>query len=399
MMAQNTDKSVFIEYAKGESYYYSTILKDAENLQDSINPVVPYRRFSMDQSDYKLPNKVKLYQRFWANPVISQGNAGTCWDYSTISLYESEIYRQTKKQVKLSEIYIAYWEYVEKARRFVQERGNSLFDEGSEANAVARIANLYGLAPYESYTGLTNGRKFHNHEEMVAEMTGYLNAVKAQNAWNEEAVLSTIKAIMNHYIGTPPTNFKVDGKTYTPTAYMKDYLKLNPSDFVEILSYKQEPFWQQVEYTVPDNWWHSDEYYNLPLDDFMTALKEAIRDGYTICIGGDVSEPGLISSTQCAMIPDFDIPSAYINDDARAFRFANETTTDDHGMHLVGYVENFNGDGKDWYLVKDSGSSSRNNDTQKPEFGYYFFHEDFVKLKIMGFTVHKDAVKDILKKF
>ena len=96
------------------------------------------------------------------------------------------------------------------------------------------------------------------------------------------------------------------------------------------------------------------------------------------------------------MIPDFDIPSQYINDDARQFRFSNETTTDDHGIHLVGYCQR---NGKDWYLIKDSGSGSRNNDPNAPEFGYYFFHEDYVKLKMMDFTVHKDAVKDILGKF
>ena len=146
-MAQKTDQSVFIEYARGEGYYYETILKDAESVKDSLKPEEPFRRFSMDQSDKQLPNKVDLYNREWANPVISQGNAGTCWAYSTISFYESEIFRQTNKQVKLSEIYIAYWEYVEKARRFVQERGHSLFAEGSEANAVARMAGMHGMVP------------------------------------------------------------------------------------------------------------------------------------------------------------------------------------------------------------------------------------------------------------
>ncbi len=78
--------------------------------------------------------------------------------------------------------------------------------------------------------------------------------------------LETIKDIMNHYIGKPPVEFVVEGKKYTPKNYMTDYLKLNPNDFVEILSYKQEPYWEQVEYKVPDNWWHSKDYYNVPLD-------------------------------------------------------------------------------------------------------------------------------------
>src|SRR5690606_18080286 len=152
-------------------------------------------------------------------------------------------------------------------------------------------AEMYGLVPYEAYTGLIDGRKFHNHEEMVGEMKAYLEAVKIQNAWNEATVLETIKAIMNHYVGVPPQQFKVDGKSYTPATFRVDYLKLTPADFVEILSYKQKPYWEQVEYMVPDNWWHSDAYFNIPLEDYMAALKNAIRDGYTVSLGGDVSEP------------------------------------------------------------------------------------------------------------
>ncbi len=397
--AQNTDKAKIEVYPKGKGFYYETIMKDISHVNDSIEAEPPASRLTMDQSGYDLPNKVSLYKREWANPVISQGNTGTCWDFSTLSFYESEVYRMTGKKVKLSEMFIAYNEYLAKAKRFLEKRGNSLFDEGSEGNAVTRVALACGLMPESEYTGLINGRKYHDHSQMMAEMSGYLNSLKTSNAWNEKEALETIASIMNHYLGVPPTSFKVDGKEYTPISYMKDYLKLDPNDFVEILSYKQKPYWQQVEYTVPDNWWHNADYYNVPLDVYMDIIKKAIREGYTMSIGGDVSEAGFLRDTQCAMIPDFDIPSAYINEDARAFRFDNETTTDDHGMHLVGYLENYNKDGKDWYLIKDSSSGSRNNDPNAPEFGYYFFSQDYVKLKMMGFTIHKDAVKDILKKF
>ncbi len=148
---------------------------------------------------------------------------------------------------------------------------------------------------------------------------------------------------------------------------------------------------------MPDNWWHSKDYYNMPLDDFMAVLKNAIRNGYTMSIGGDVSEAGFLRTTNCAIVPSFDIPSAYINEEARQFRFSNGSTTDDHGMHLIGYY--VDKDGKDWYLVKDSSSGSRNIDEKSAEFGYYFFTEDYVKLKMMGYTVHKDALKDIINKF
>jgi bleomycin hydrolase len=388
------DKALFREFKAG--FYQNFIMKDVNAVNEILKPEEKEKKFMMDHTGLNLPNKIDLYKKSWAQPTLSQGNAGTCWSFSTTSFYESEVKRLTGKEVKLSEIYSAYWEYVEKAKRFVEKRGDSKFAEGSEGNALSRLWKVYGVVPNSAYTGLINGRKYHTHEAMVTEMTAFLNSLKQNNTWNEEFVVSTIKSIMNHHIGEPPAKFTVDGKEYTPQSYLKDYLQINPDDYVEILSYKQEAYWQKVEYKVPDNWWHSKDYYNVPLDDFMKALKQAIRQGYTMSIGGDVSEAGFSRETNCAIIPTFDIPSEYIDEDARQFRFSNETTTDDHGMHLIGYYEK---DGKDWFLIKDSSSGSRNIDLNAPEFGYYFFHEDFIKLKMMGFTIHKDAVKELLKKF
>ena len=398
-MAQNVDKGKIVTEEKGKGFYFETIMKDVRAVEGKKEEKEPYKRFVMDQSGMDLPNNPTLYKTVFSNPTVSQGNTGTCWCFSTTSFYESEVLRLYNKQVSLSQIYWVYCEYIEKARRFIEKRGNSAFAEGSEGNALARLVKTYGAMPLEAYTGLIDGREYHNHATMYEEMNAFLNSLKTSNAWNMDYALATIKSIMNHYLGTPPTEFTVDGKTYKPQSYLKDYLKLNPDNYVEILSYKQEPFWQQVEYKVTDNWWHSKDYYNVPLDDFMKALKSAAKAGYSMSIGGDVSETGFSRETNCAVIPDFDIPSAYINDDARQFRFSNETTTDDHGMQLIGYLENYKNTGHDWYLIKDSSSGSRNMDPKNPNFGYYYFRDDYIKLKMMGFTVHKDAVKDLLEKF
>jgi len=399
IQAQNVSKGKIIKEEKGKGFYTESIMKDVNEVEEKLSEKEPYLRFEMDQSGMDLPNNPSLYKTVWSNPSISQGNAGTCWSFSTTSFYESEVLRLQGKKVEISDIYSPYCEYIEKARRFIEKRGKSEFSEGSEGNALARILKMYGAVPEEAYTGLIDGRKFHTHAKMVEEMTAFLNSMKTSNAWNVEYGIETIKSIMNHYIGVPPTQFMVEGKSYTPQTYLKDYLKINPDDYVEILSYKQEPYWEQVEYKVTDNWWHNKEYYNVPLNDFMDALKKAIKSGYSLSIGGDVSESGFSRITNCALIPDYDIPSANINEDARQFRFSNETTTDDHGMQLIGYLENYKGLGKDWFLIKDSSSGSRNVDPKSPNFGYYFFHEDYIKLKMMGFTVHKDAVKDLLSKF
>ena len=390
----NKDKLVFETYEPG--FYQNVIMKDIQHVRQKQEKKKTYKYPKMDQSGMDLPNKVKMYTKVWYNPPISQGNAGTCWCYSTTSFLESDLYRMYKIKVKLSEPYTVYWEYVEKAREFVRTRGKSLFDQGSEANAVTRIMKKYGCVPRSEYNGLLNGLQYPDHDQMFEEMKNFLEFVKENNVWNENFVVETIKQIENKYIGEPPTEFTVDGKKYTPMTYMTDYLKLNPDDYVDIISLKQSPYWTQMEYPVPDNWWHSADYYNVPLDVFMQIIDESIKNGYSMSIGGDVSEPGFSRETQCAMIPDFDIPQEYINEDARQMRFSNHSTTDDHGMHLVGYTTY---KGHKWYLIKDSSSGSRNNDPNAPEFGFYFFRDDYVKLKMMDFMIHKSAVEKYLKKF
>ena len=348
--------------------------------------------FKMDFSGYNLPKSKEEFTQFWHNPPLSQGWSGMCWNFCTTSLFESEINRLNNRKIKLSELYNTYWEYVEKAQGFIRERGKSHFGEGSQSNALVRLWKKYGCVPANAFTGKKEGQKHHGHEKMYNEMMSYLNSLKQNNAWNEETAIETIKSILNYYIGEPPKEFEFEGKKMTPMDFFKNVVKLNPDDYVDIMSLMEKPYYAKTEYKVPDNWWHSPEYHNVPLDDFMSAIKNAVKKGYSMAIGGDVSEAGYESHTEVAMVPTFDIPSEYIDENARQFRFSNGTTTDDHGIHIVGYKEQ---DGKLWFLIKDSGAGGMNG----TNIGYYFYHEDYIKLKMMSFMVHRSAVEDLLKKF
>jgi len=384
---ERRDKGSIQEY---KNEFYEQIKEETKKFNEKKKE--PKLVFKMNFSGIDLPDTITQFTQLWHNQPVSQGGTGTCWSFSTTSFFESEIYRQTKQKVKLSEMYTVYWEYVEKARRFVKERGDSEFGEGSEANAVQRMWQMHGIVPEKDYTGLQEGQKFHDHSKMYSEMKDFLKSVEERNDWNAEYAVATIKSIMNHYMGVPPEIIEVDGKRMTPKEYLTKVLKLNMDDYTDFMSLMEKPYYQKVEYEVPDNWWHSEEYSNIPLDDFMTIVKQAIRNGYTICIGGDVSEAGYYPQRDVAMVPTFDIPPDYIDEYARQFRFSNKSTTDDHGIHLVGYLEK---DGKDWYLIKDSGSGSRNGRNS----GYYFYHEDYIKLKMMDFIVHRDVVKEVLVRF
>ena len=397
VFSQNTstkDKAIFKEYNPG--YYQNTILKGIDDYEAIATTTKSKKRFKMDFTGMDIPNSTDLYTRYWSTPPISQGNTNTCWSYSTTSFLESEVYRLYKKEVKLSEMHTVYYEYIERAKEYVKMKGTSAFAEGSEANAVTRMWKKYGIVPESEYTGMLPGQTIQNHAVMYEELLAYLKSVKASNTWNEEIVLATVKSILNSYMGAPPTTIMVDGKQISPLEYLNNIIKINPDDYISVMSLMEKSYYTKAEYDVPDNWWNSDDYYNVPLDVFMNIVKTSIKNGYTMAIGGDVSEPGYESDMQVGVIPTFDIPSEYIDENARQFRFSNESTTDDHGIHIVGYYEK---DGITWFLIKDSGAGSRNAGKDSKNFGYYFYHEDYIKLKMMNIMVHKDMVKDVLKKF
>ncbi len=390
ILFSQSDQKNKASYIESENEFYEQTIKDLDQFYSKDNP--KKSTFKMEYQGLDIPRSVNEFETFWHNPPISQGVTGTCWDFCTTSFFESEIFRLRGEKIKLSEMYTAYWEFVEKARRFIQKRGVSYFEEGSEGEAVKLNWQRYGAMPADAYSGLLEGQPNHDHRPVFKEMHVYLNSVKEMNAWNEEENLKTIRAILNHHLGTPPESFEFNGKTYTPKEFFKDVVNLKMNDYYEFLSTVKYPYYTKIAFEVPDNWWESENYYNIPLPEFMDAIKNSIKNGYTVVFGGDVSESGYYASTDAAMIPSYDIPSEYIDEYAREFRFENKTTTDDHGIHLVGHTQK---DEENWFLIKDSGSGSRNGKAK----GYYFYHEDYVKLKMLSFMVHKDMVTDILIKF
>lgn len=350
------------------------------------------QNFTMDFSKIKRPKSIDEFTKFSHLPPVKQDTTGTCWCFSTISFLESELARMGREPVKLSEMYIVYWEYIEKVRRFVQEKGDSFLGQGSEHNAVLRQMKTHGLVRESDYTGLLSSQTGHNHSKLFREIKSYLNYLEDNEIWDEDQAIANTRLILNKHLGEPPATINVDGKEITPLQYMTEVLALNPDDYVGFMSLMYAPFYEKAEYKVPDNWWHNEDYYNIPLNEFYKAIADAVKNGYTVALGGDTSEIGKNGDQDFAIIPTFDIPAKNIDQSAREFRFKNRTSTDDHAIHLVGYKKM--GD-HTWFLIKDSGRSAHRGQFK----GYYMYRDDYVKLKMLNFLVHKDAVQNLLKKF
>jgi bleomycin hydrolase len=375
------DKVTFEEKQPG--FYETVIMPSVKAKPKPVN--LTY--LSMDfLGDY--PTNIADYKTLRHSMPKSQGSTGTCWCFAATSFFESEIMRQQNASIDLSEMYFVYWEYVDRALDFVQTRGETYFEQGSEANALKRLIPKYGCVPESAYPGKPKYREFHSHSEMLAEMKTYLEGVKTSGEWNEKLVEAGIRSILDAHMGAVPEQFTYENQSFTPQSFY-EFIDVDVLDMFSFMSTMSAPYGQKAELVEPDNWWHCDDYYNVELDDYNQIIENAVKNGYSICICGDVSEPGYNSREEVAIVPDFDIPAEYINESSRELRLNNQSTTDDHCIHIVGYQDIGN---EMWYLIKDSGSGGFDGKNK----GYRFFHEDYIRLKMMNILLHKDAARSVL---
>ncbi len=343
----------------------------------------------VDWSKIKSPKNPGEFDQLWHLPPTPQFYTGTCWAFCSVSYMESEVKRLGGPEVKLSEMWVAYWEYVEKSRAYLESFGHTPLSQGSQDHGTLEIYRKYGAMTREGYAGVLVANGCHDHTPLMAELKGFLDWVLESGTWNEDTTMSYVRSILNKHMGTPPADVVFGGQTYSPQSFLSDALHINLDDYVGCVSRLDTPFYTRVLLDVTDNWRRKDDYLNLPLHDFYEVIKKSVKEGYTISIGGDNSEAGMDGKFDTAIVPEWDIPSKYINQASREFRIENGTTGDDHGVHIVGYTKI---GGQDWFLVKDSNRSSRLGEFK----GYYFWSGDYIKLKMLSFTIHKDRLEGLL---
>ena len=355
-----------------------------------------------------------------ANPVTSvknQASSGTCWAYSTIGFFESEAIRlgnikDTLKYPDFSVFYVVSQSYMDRAVKYVRLDGNLTFGAGSEADDVLHVIEDYGIVPLEAMTGMNYGTELPRQTELDAVLAGYISAV----AKNPNRTLTTawrpgFQAVLDAYLGPCPEKFTVDGKEYTPAEY-RDAMKIVPEDYVTLSSFTHHPFYSWFPLEVCDNWrW--DEVYNVPIDEFMSVLDDAIMKGYTVAWGADVSHAGFTRNGLGILVDvkassagsdqehwvgkeegkpaPVSIVESVPTQESRQVEFENKTITDDHGMQIFGIAKDQ--DGKKYYMVKNSWG-----ETGKYK-GIWYVTEAFVKNQSMDYMIHKSALpKDLRKK-
>ncbi len=348
-----------------------------------------------------------------ATPVKNQSATGTCWCFATTSFMESELLRLGKGEYDLSEMYIVRNTYENRIRDNYLREGRGNLGEGSLSPSWLRVYNESGIVPQEVYTGISYDSPVHNHRELQAYIEA-VTAVPVKNRQMSTESQEVTEAILDIYLGEVPGTFTYKGQTYTPKSFAAS-LGLYMDDYVNITSFSHFPFYTQGVLEVRDNW-EMTRFYNVPLDEMIKIMDNALSKGFSVDWDGDVSEKGFSHSKGVAVNPDvtnidnfsvtdrarfekmpvqermaevykFEKPYPEINvtQEIRQKGYETFVTTDDHLMHLTGMVKDQNG--TKYYMTKNSWGTERN-----PFGGYLNMSESFVRAKTIYIMVHKDAV-------
>ena len=352
--------------------------------------------------------------------IKNQNRSGTCWAYSSLGFFEAELLRLGKGEYNLCEMYLAHKTYEDRAKASVRLHGDISFTEGGSFYDAVYCMRNYGMIPEEAMPlpGTLYGDTLANFTEMWPVAEGIVKGInegkqkKLSPAW-----FKALNAILDTYLGETPAEFTYNGKKYTPKSFQES-LGLNMDDYVSLTSFTHHPFYEQFIIEVQDNWrWGQS--YNLPIDEFMAVMENAVNNGYTFAWGADVSETGF-TRDGIAVCPDADhgaditgsdmarwtgmtymerrkeltsrpLPEINVTQEMRQEAYDNWETTDDHGMIIYGLAKDQNG--KEYFMVKNSWG-----DAGKYK-GVWYASKTFVKYKTMNILVHKDAIpKDIRKK-
>jgi bleomycin hydrolase len=336
------------------------------------------------------PQSVKEFASIPHLSAMHQDSTLVCWSFATSSFIESEMKRLGREPVRLSVMFPVYFGFIEKAKHFVQSRGESRFNPGDLFSGVIDVMQQYGAVPMEAYEGTQSGHAIFNHNALYAELDSVMNRAKRIGDWNGELILANVRNILNTHLGSPPEKFLFNGIEYSPCTFSSNVVCMPFDDYLMVTSFLYAPFNQFIELKVPDNWKHHTNYFNVPLDLFYYSLKNAIARKYSLALDMDNSEPSYRITKQYAFLPEFDIPKDSLAQSKREALFQSGATTDDHLVHVVSYKKY---GCEDWYLVKDSWRAA----WEGPNDGYFFFHESYMKLKVLAFFVHRDAVPEITK--
>ena len=318
-----------------------------------------------------------------SSPIKDQQSSGTCWSFATTSFIETEAIRLGHKSISISPIYYVPPTYLSKAEKFIEREGKSYFDAGDLTFSVMDAYKNYGAIPESVYNGIIEGDWQHDHLEMDNLLYAMVESIGTSgygrikpSSWKK-----SVESVLKAYLGSPPATFIYESELHTPQSFARKYIGIQPDDYIEITSFNHEGFYKMIDLDIPANW-NDNHYLNLPLHDFESIVDAALSDGYSLAWDGDASESTFDFTIGIATLEE-ELESTQITQEFRQAAFEDQSTTDDHNMHIIGKAHDQKGN--IFYVLKNSEGS-------KMMKGNVIMTRNALLLKTISLLVHKDAI-------
>lgn len=158
-------------------------------------------------------------------PIKDQGESQTCWIYAMLAAIETE-HLSWGDSVNLSPYYI---------EKKLEEEPQCPENKRGMGKTLLNLIQKYGIVGY--------------------------NAMRT--------------------VETPaPKYVFMAGAEYTAQEFARSVCK--PNEYIALTSNDDEPYYQDVDIDLPDNWMH-DRFYNIPIDSLIAKTEHAVRRHHGVC--------------------------------------------------------------------------------------------------------------------
>lgn len=210
-------------------------------------------------------------------PVKNQGSSQLCWAYAMLAAIETE-HIERGDSVHLSVAFID---------KVIEQLPEAPSSKRAMGITTLNLMQEYGMVPYDAMP--TADMPLPRHAYMM-------------------------------------------GMEYSPQEFARSVCA--PGEYIALGTNDEEPFYNEYEPAVPDNWEHN-RLYNLPPDSLLAITEQAVRSHHGVCWEGDTSEHGFNWAEGVA--------------DTWLW---NGSTSDNHCMAIVGIAHDE--DGQQYFIMKNS---------------------------------------------
>jgi bleomycin hydrolase len=401
---------------------------------------------------------VRQHNEFFSNKVkvkgiTNQKSSGRCWLFAGLnSLRPAVISKHKLKEFEFSQIYLAFWDKMEKANTFLQYmidfRDLDLMDrkmviilrgepgDGGYWENFADLVNKYGLVPKEVMPETNSSENTRTMNQVLYQKLRS-DAVKLHKmhragksirvlSREKEKMLAEVYRILVMNLSEPPKQFSfryqtkdsskdkdedkenngdqdkeedtIDSDetlqiTTTPKRFFAEFVGVNLNDYVNIFNDTTRDYGKHYQISMSRNLYdgHDISYVNVDIETLKNIAVRSITDGTPMLFAADVTYD---QSSEHGIMADglYDYQSIYNIDISmtKAERALYRSSVRNHGMTLIG-VDLKDARPVKWWVENSWGAD-------KGSKGYWTMYDDWFDLHVYNIIVHKKYVPpEILK--